>query len=404
MGTQVNNSDVIVVGGGVIGLSCAYHLAREGLRVTLLERGRCGGEASWAGAGMLECPSWHRDDTYLELIRRSLGMYPEFVEDLRERTRIDPEFVRCGSLTPLYTEQRMETARRQVELTMEHCGSAGRGLLQLLTADEAREREPALQLGDDVRGVLHAPVAGQVRNPRLLKALLSACVQQNVTIRESQHVRELRREGDRVTGVRCESHDYTADHVVLAAGAWTPLIENRLRPQTPVYPVRGQMLLLATKPRLFTHLISRGHCYLVPRLDGHVLLGATEEHESGYEKRTTVGGLEALMERGRALVPALGEATLVRSWAGLRPGSPDRRPFLGPVPGMPGLWTATGHFRSGLILAPVTGRVIADLMVRGSTEIDLERLTPGREIRAGKPPKSFPAAEPHCKVNQPGTE
>lgn len=391
MPDRSHTTDVLIIGGGIIGLSCAWHLAREGLRVTVVERHRCGREASWAGAGMLDCPSWHRRDTFLELVRQSLRMYPAFVDELRERSRINPEYVRCGSLSPLLTDQQLQMARRRVEETERHCGREAVQLLRLLTPEQAREREPALNLTPEVRAVLHAPASAQVRNPRLLEALLTACTQLGVTLLEEHEVHALLRDGERVTGVRCGQSTLHGGHVLLAAGAWSSLIEHAPGTRLPVYPVRGQMILMHMHPRPFTHLITRGRCYLVPRLDGQILLGATEEHESGYEKRNTLAGLEALMSRATQLVPAIAQATVLGSWSGLRPGTPDRRPFIGAVPGAPGLWAATGHYRSGLILAPVTGAIMTDLIVRGRTPHDLDGLTPGREIPEGKPPRSFPS-------------
>lgn len=390
MATEQPASDVIIIGGGVIGLAAARRLAGEGLRVTVLDRGLCGRESSWAGAGVVQSGSWHRKDPLVALQRESVRMYPAFASELHEYTRIDPQFVPCGSFEVLFTEQQYSMAASEVGAAEAHRATYGRAVLELLAPEAARGAEPALTA--ELRGVLSCPITCQVRNPMLLEALRADCLARQVRIHEQCAVHGLRRDGDRVIGVRSDLGDLDAGHVVLAAGAWSSLLDARLAELMPVYPVRGQVIVLETRPRLFTRVIERGRCYLVPRLDGRVLVGATEEHESGYEKRNTARGVAALLDLAVQLVPALADATIVRTWSGLRPGTPDRGPYIGPVPGMAGLIAATGHFRSGLTLAPVTARIVTDLIVHGVTDRDLARVAPGRAITPGKPPRSFPAS------------
>jgi len=373
-------TDVVIVGGGVIGLSSAYRLAREGVRVTLLERGLCGQEASWAGAGVLQCGSWHRTDGLVRLLRKSLLQYPDFAAELHEQSGIDPQHIPCGSFELLLDEQRHDMAVRAVKAAEHYHAQFGQTVLELLSPMQAREQEP--HISEELLGAKSCPVTSQVRNPLLLKALRAACVRMSVEIVEQCPVQEFLRDDERVVGVRSKQGDFSCAHVVLAAGAWSSLIESFLEQKTPVYPVRGQIVLLEMQPRPFTHIIEQGDCYLVPRLDGRIVVGATEEHDSGYEKINTAAGIHQLLTLAQRLVPRLAGATILRTWSGLRPGTPDRRPFIGPVPGTEGLLAATGHFRFGLVLAPMTAKIIADLIVRGETEHDLARCAPGREITA----------------------
>ncbi len=371
-------TDAAVIGGGVIGLATAYALAKEGLSVAVLERGLCGREASWAGAGVLQCGSWHRKDPLVRLQRDSLKRYPAFAAELHDRTGIDPQFMQSGSFEVLLDDQQRRMAASEVEAAKAYAEAFGETVLELLTPDEARRRES--ELTDDLLGVKSCPVTCQVRNPLLMQALRSACLLEPIWITEHCEVVELIHKGDRVRGVRTTGGDRFAEHVVLAAGSWSSLVDREVGRQVRVSPVRGQIVLLEMRRRPFEHIIERGKCYLVPRLDGRVVVGATQEPEAGFDKRTTAAGIEGLLTLARRLVPVLGEATLVRTWAGLRPGTPDNWPYIGAVPGIDGLWAATGHFRSGLTLAPITAQIVADLIVRDETEYDLARTAPGREI------------------------
>ncbi|GMU20231.1 MAG: glycine oxidase ThiO [Phycisphaerae bacterium] len=379
MNRDTHTADVIVIGGGIIGLASAHRLAREGLQVTVLERDLCGREASWAGAGVLQCGSWHRKDPLVHLLRESLRRQGAFAEDLRERTGIDPQFVRCGSFELLLEDQQYRMAASEVRAAEVHREAFGQTVLELLPPEEARRQEP--NITPELLGVKYCSVTCQIRNPLLMEAMRAACLMEKVRIVEHCAVHGIVRAGDRVTGVRTGGGVYAAPNAILSAGAWSSLIEPEIGEKVRVYPVRGQIVLLERRKRLFTHIVERGKCYMVPRLDGRIVVGATEEHEAGYEKRNTAEGVNHLLTLSQRLVPALSGATVVQTWSGLRPGTPDRGPYIGKVPGWEGLWSATGHFRSGLILAPITAEIMADLIIRGTTPWDLGRLAPGREVK-----------------------
>ncbi len=369
-------SDVVVIGGGVVGCTTAYRLAQADLTVTVVERGACGREASWAGAGILVPGSEARDDPLAAMRRASVARYPALAAELAERSGIDPQYIICGCLDLITDDNQDVAADREVAAAAGRTIASGEPAIERLTRDQVRELEP--EITRRIRGALHVREVAQVRNPRLMAALHGACLQLGVRFREHTPVIDLVVEGSRVTGVLTTDGALSADRVVLAAGAWSSRIGRRLEGLIKVYPVRGQIVLLKMTPRPFTRVIEHGKCYLVCRVDGRILVGATEEHESGFDKRNTAGGVANLLALAERFVPTLKDATLIRSWAGLRPGTPDSKPYIGPVPGFEGLVAATGHFRSGLTLAPITADLITQLITGATPEFDLTPFLPGR--------------------------
>ncbi len=372
----MNQPDVIVVGGGVIGLSAAFRLRQDGLSVTLLEQGRCGLEASWASAGVLTPCSWHRTDGLAQMHRDALFRYADWATRLKEISGIDPEFRRCGRFKLLFDDNHLRTAANEVRAVADRTTPEGEPIVKTLSPPEAVALEP--QLTSAVAGVQHCRLTAQVRNPRLLQALKIACERTGVVIRENVTATGLVRNDTRVTGVRTDQGEAGGQTIIICTGAWSSLIDDSLKQYAPVYPVRGQILLLYMNPLPVRHIISADKFYIVPRSDGHIVIGSTEEHDSGFRKHNTAAGVAKLSELALRYVPALADATMVRMWAGLRPGTPDRKPFIGFVPGQQNLIVATGHFRTGMVLAPITADVIADLLKTGTCPYDLSKATPGR--------------------------
>jgi glycine oxidase len=232
-----------------------------------------------------------------------------------------------------------------------------------------RELEPAIT--PEVRGALFSPEEGHVRSPRLTTALAVAAGRKGAQVRQGMPVSGLLTEGKRVIGVQTPSGNVLAGQVVLAAGPWTAMLTADLSIALPVRPVKGQLLALAAMPAPLQHVIyCTGTGYLVPKADGTIVVGATQE-ETGFDKRVTVRGVNWLLDGAVRLVPGLGNAEVRDLWAGLRPGSPDGSPILGAVPGWSGVTLATGHFRNGILLAPITGKLIAELLTTGKTSRDI---------------------------------
>lgn len=372
---MARTSDCIIIGGGVIGLSVARALALDGLSVTVLERGQCGRESSWAGAGVLAPCNPHRRDGISELRNQSLARYPKWCQALQAESGIDPEYEPCGELEIALNEDSLRSLRENEAAAREEMQPDGGRAYRFLSTDETRSLEPAVS--GPILGSLECRRTAQVRNPRLLGALLESCRKLNVDIQENTPAQQLAINRDRAEGVATQHGTIHARNVVLCAGAWSSQIDG-IAPPLSVHPVRGQMILMKFEQRPFKHVIARGKTYLVPRRDGHVLLGATEEHDKSYSKRNTAAGIAGLIQTAMKLVPEVSAGTFVTQWTGLRPGTPDDNPLLGPVPGCEGLIAATGHYRGGLILAPITAEIVRDLVQGRSTRVDISDCSPGR--------------------------
>lgn len=368
--------DAIVVGGGIAGLAIAHRLAGDGLCVTLLERGSCGREASWAGAGIVAPPNPHRDDPMSHLQQRSVDQYAAWASAIHEQSGIDPEYEQCGELQLAFTASEWGILRSQERVGVELQTNDGLPAFQVHAPSEISHVEPIVAKG--VLGGLESRCTAQVRNPRLLRALELACRRSDVDVRENAFVRDLVMEGGRVSGVALEQEKLHGGCTILCAGAWSSAIGTRLKKLMPVHPVLGQMILLKLKERRFQRILSYGKQYLVPRRDGHILLGATEEPGAAFRKRNTPAGIGMLTERALQLAPGLADAAVVASWSGLRPGTPDGLPYMGAVPGMDGLWAATGHLRAGLTLAPAIADVLAAMVQGAPLDVDLSCCKPGR--------------------------
>ncbi|MEE8169464.1 MAG: glycine oxidase ThiO [Phycisphaerae bacterium] len=375
MGLKDTGCDAVVIGGGVIGCTTAFRLAQAGLRVTIVERGACGRESSWAGAGIIDAGSPARDDPLARLRRASVARYPRFIDELRSYGDVDPEYQVCGSLGLLTDDQQEAAAQRILAACADERTPDGAPMVELLSPHAVRALEPALQ--GDVRGALLQRDTAQVRNPRLMAALRAACERSGVKIREGVTVRDLIVRDSRVRGVLTDAGPVDAAWTILAAGAWSSRISERLTGLVDVHPVRGQIVLYERRPPLLRHIVRHGRHYIVCRGDGHLLVGSTQEPQAGFDKRPSEKGVSRLTSFAERYVPAIRDAVMQCAWTGLRPGTPDKHPYIGPVSGLDGLIAATGHFRTGLALAPITAELVKQLVTSGATEFDLSRFLPG---------------------------
>jgi glycine oxidase len=370
--------DVAVVGGGVIGCAVAYHLARAGARVVLLERDQLGAEASSAAAGMLApLAEDGRPGAFLDLALASLALYPALVEELRAATGVDVELQTAGLLRLALNEA--EAEHYQAGLNWQ----AERGLaVRWLDAAETRALEPLV--APSVMGAVLSTAEHQVNPVRLVQALARAAAAHGADLRQGAPVVGLLRQGERVVGVRLADGWLPAGHVVLATGAWAATSGDWLGVALPVAPVKGQMVAVRPVGTLPRHTLYGRRGYLVPKADGTVHVGATVER-AGFDRRVTAAGISELLGLLPALTPALGEATFVRAWAGLRPGTPDHLPLLGAVPGVEGLTLATGHYRNGILLAPITGELVAQEALGQPTRLPLAPYSVARFAGAAAP-------------------
>ncbi len=357
----MSTADVVVVGGGVIGLTIAYELAGQGRRVAVFDRSQFGSEASWAGAGMLPPGDPAGAKTPEARLRAASHVrWADLSARLLEQTGIDNGFRRCGGIQVLAGENSAEQLRQW----------HGEGVIaQLFEDSELRTLEP--ELNHDITTAYHLPQMCQVRNPRHVKALLAACIQRDVELNPFNSIVDFETDGERVIAVRTASGRYEADQFVVAGGAWSKQLLDRLGIPLSIEPVRGQIALLASRPGLLKQVIELGPRYLVPRPDGRILVGSTEEY-AGFDKRSSAQGVSGLLQLATRLVPALADAQLERSWAGLRPRSRDGLPYLGFPPGWSNLIVAAGHFRAGLQLSPATGLVVSELLAGNEPSVPLE--------------------------------
>lgn len=348
-------SDVLIIGGGVIGLSTAWELSQAGAKVTVLEQGAFGREASWAGAGMLRPGNCERAATAESRLRsQSHRLWPDWSARLREATGVDNGYFRCGAL-----EVRREGPTDVLAEEISAWKTAG-VTTEEISYDTLHQRFPAI--GSSVRTAYFQPDLAQVRNPRHLKALLCACELAGVELRPGSAVLGFEQQDGRITGVKTPQGMQAASDYLVTSGAWSGHLLATLGISLPVKPLRGQIVLLEQRPLAFRHVIQEGSRYLVPRPDGRVLIGATEE-DVGFQKQNTAGAVAELLQFACELVPSLAQAHVERTWSGLRPHSPKGIPFLGRVSGWQNLWVGAGHFRTGLEMSPISAVLLRQLLL-----------------------------------------
>ena len=369
MASIKGSADVVVIGGGVIGLAIARALARRGVRdICLLERGGLGAEASSAAGGML-LPQVEADghDDFFALACQSRDLYPPLAVALGEETGIDVELDTTGTLYLALNEHDYEEIEKRY-----HWQTRAGLAVELLSSTAARELEPCIS--ESICGALLFPNDIQVENRRLITALANSVNTLGVKTFTETTVEALKIEAHRITGLQTSRGDINCRTVVIAAGTWSSF----LLPSAPtITPVRGQMVCLESKPQLTRHVIFSPRGYLVPRRDGRLLAGSTSEN-AGFAKRVTAGGIATILRQALDISPAVANLPIVDTWAGLRPRAADGLPVLGPCGEIDGLIYATGHYRNGILLAPLTAELISEAIVAGTTSPLLAPFSPNR--------------------------
>jgi glycine oxidase len=363
---------IIIIGGGIIGCSAAWRLAREGAQVTILERGRLGQEASWAAAGMIAPQAEAQGPgAFFDLCMRARDVFDATVETLRAESGVDPEYDRNGILYLAFNDaERVELEERA------RWQAAAGGMVEELPPAAARRLEPAISA--DVVYALRMPLDRRVDNRMLTRAYAAAALAKGADIIEGARAAEVIVKNGVATGVRM--HDgriHEAGVVINAAGAWAGELRGLESDRVETYPVRGQILCFEARPAALKESVFSPRGYLVPRRDGRVLAGSTME-EAGYNKAVTLAGIEKIARGAAAMVPAMGELPFREAWAGLRPATRDFLPVIGPSPSVANVFYATGHFRSGILLSAITGEITADLVNGRKPAIDLAPFAPAR--------------------------
>jgi glycine oxidase len=365
-------TDVAIVGGGVIGCSIAYQLAKRGIGCTVFEQGRFASGASGATGGIIG-PLWYVDRAigpYFKLGMRSLEMFPTLAAELQE-AGVDPEFRQNGILKPALTPELLESLKDNLSWQ----GEMGLGV-RWLDRDEMIEREP--EIHPDVLGGVFSPQEGCVRGKSFVDSLVHAGSKLGAKFLEGTAVTGLEMEGRNVTGVRTALDVFNAGHTILASGPWTGIAKAWIPEGIPVRPVKGQRVLLRRTGFLPRCTVQN----VIPQVDGNVLVGATRE-ESAFDQAITVAGVRQVTESAMAVFPVLRDAELVSAQAGVRPGSPDGVPIMGPIPGWEGLSVASGHDHAGIMLSPATGELMADFIAT-SDATDLEPFSVSRFAPEGE--------------------
>ena len=361
--------DVAIAGGGLIGGSIALELARAGLRVGLFDRQELGREASWAGAGILSpAPESAAMISLVPVAKASMAIYPEFVRMVEETSGQSVGYRPKGTLQAIF----MRDAREELSTVI----ALHRGLglkAEPLRAEDARELEPALS--EELGAAVLRPEEASVDNRALTQAVLEAARRSGVQFFPASGVEAIWREGGRCVGLHLKNEKIEAGWTVIAAGCFSANIEG-VADYAPVRPAKGQMIALRADDLKIERVLWSEKIYLVPRNDGRILAGATVEY-TGFEKGLTAGGLKKILAGTLELAPGLANARVEETWAGLRPDSPDHLPILGPTE-LDGLIVATGHFRGGILLTPITARLVREWVTQQRVSVDWERFSPMR--------------------------
>ncbi|MCR8644978.1 glycine oxidase ThiO [Paenibacillus sp. N1-5-1-14] len=358
--------DVVIIGGGVIGCSIAYQLAKRGIQAIILEKDRIASGASSAAAGMLGAQSEQfQSPALFDLARQSRAMFPSLATELREASGIDIGFMQFGMLKVALSPN--EAA--ELQLTTSKQLSVGEQA-EWLDAYAARQLEP--ELSDHIIGAMHIPGDGHVVAPDLTQAFARSSIRHGVEIREFAEVLQLLHRDGQIEGVKTSKETLYCKQVIVATGAMTQPFFAKVGVHVPIYPVKGECFAVRMAKPLFQKTIYTESCYLVPKRSGEILIGATTTPNC-WDTKVTLQGLVTLFERAQQLIPAIRHTEWSRTWAGLRPQTATGMPYMGEHPQLRGLFLAAGHYRNGILLSPITGHIMAEL-ITGHTPIQDIRL------------------------------
>ncbi|QFT88219.1 Glycine oxidase [Bacillus sp. THAF10] len=347
--------DVIIVGGGVIGCSAAYFLSRKGYKVLLLEKGKVGDKASKAAAGMLGAQVEVTEEGPLfEMAKESRAMFPSLQYELKEHSGIDFELVQRGMLKLAMNEEEAEKIKNIVKFQQKLGERA-----EWLTMEQVQAREN--HLSNSFVGGMDIPSDGHVNPVKLTHAFLQASKVFGAEIMEYVEVISILKQGERVVGLSTSVGDFYGDSVVVAAGAWSKQLIREYETPIDAYPVKGECFSVVTNEPLLESTIFSEQCYLVPKSGNRLIVGATMLPNT-FSEHVTLGGISTLMKEAINILPKIKQATFEKAWSGIRPQTGDGLPYLGKHPETKNLIIASGHYRNGILLAPLTGKLVTSMI------------------------------------------
>ncbi len=355
--------DVVIIGAGIIGLATAECLLKQGLKVTLLERGRIGQESSWAGGGILSplCP-WDYVKEVTQLTQYSAGLFPAWASTLHKTTGIDPEYDQCGIfILPPYDLKKAKVWCLKHNVTMNQRAVSIPFSVKLHTKIN--------NLGT-IEQAIFLPNIAQIRNPRLLNALYNRVVQLGANVIENCSVYDMAIRQKTVLSFNSSVGKFTANYFIIAAGAWSREVLGKYALNLNIKPISGQMLLFKFDSPPLSTVIVRDNLYIIPRRDGHLLIGSTLE-DTGFNKQISISARDHLLKFAQNFLPQLGELPIIRQWSGLRPASPENIPTIGQHPQLSNLYINSGHFRYGVTMAPASAEILTNEIIGGAQPFDI---------------------------------
>jgi len=367
--------DAIVVGGGVIGGSIAYSLSKRGFKVLVLEKNRLASESSGAAGGMLAAQSeFNGSSEWFEFALKSREMFPTLAVEIKEASGIDIELINKGMFKVGLNEREQQENKQLMAIQRQYGEQAN-----WLTSNEVRKKEPALS--EAITGALFYEKDGQVDASKLSLGFLKSAETRGAVVKEDVEVHDFHFLSGKVTGVVTTAGDFFSETIVVAGGAWSEKLLSTTGLQLGTYPVKGECFSVVTdQPLLRSTIFSHG-CYLVPKKEGRLIVGATVKPQLD-NKKVSIEGIFSLMEKAKVLLPTIENAEFERAWAGIRPQTADGLPYVGEHPMYKGLFIATGHFRNGILLSPMTGEVIADMVEGKPTTLNMTSFEVDRLMKA----------------------
>ncbi len=352
-------TEVIIIGAGIIGMLTARLLTKTGVSVTIIEQGYAGKESSWAGGGIISpLYPWRYSDPVTRLAQWGQKHYPAVLQDIHHNSGIDPEYIQSGLLYLDIEDELQQAIEWEQRFAYE---------FKNLTGDALKAVEPGLD--NNYQQGWFTPSIGQVRNPRLVRALREDLIKQGVRIEQQTRAQSFISEGQRIKGVITNKGRFYAEKVVLAGGAWSAQLLEKWLKTPKIAPVKGQMIVFKTEPGVVRRIVLSKGRYVIPRKDGRVVLGSTLEFED-FDKTTTESVLKELAQEARRIIPALADYPIEKQWAGLRPGSIDGIPYIGEHPELENLYLNAGHFRNGVVIGLASCQLLVDQLLEQQPILD----------------------------------